>query len=530
MVKARIILIFIMILCLAACNSPLTAAKLPPADARHLADYQQQQIRQQPEPSPPPAPFPSAARDDYQQAPLQIELPNTPPAPLPIGSDASVSVSVNQVPVRELLFALARDVGLELDISPDVQGLVTINAHEQSLDDVLARLSAQLPLEFALDNQVLKVSAPKLYLKSYKVPYLNITREARSGMSLAVQVGSTGSLLNDGADAKSNNSSVDITQKSQHDFWQELTTNIRALIGAGKDATSAQKQVISNQSAGLLTVRAHALEHLQVQQYLQALMQTAKRQVLIEATIAEVALSNDYEQGVDWSRILTRGDGISASQNLTSDALRAATQGFNLGFLKSKDAYNLQAGISLLEQFGSVKVISSPKIMALNNQASVLKVVDNRVYFSLDVLTTNEEGVISRTFGSEVKTVPEGFMMVLMPFIDDNGDIILSIRPTITRVVRFIDDPNPALAEAKVRNPVPEIQVRELETVMRLKSGQVAVLGGLMQDSVDLDDRQVPKLGQLPAVGELFKGRARHIKKSELIVFVRPISVFNLAP
>jgi general secretion pathway protein D len=171
-----------------------------------------------------------------------------------------------------------------------------------------------------------------------------------------------------------------------------------------------------------------------------------------------------------------------------------------------------------LQQFGDVKVLSSPKIMALNNQTSVLKVVDNRIYFTIESETSQNQVNTITTFETEVHTVPVGFVMALIPSISEQGEVILNIRPTISRILRFVNDPNPGL---QVDNAIPEIQVREMESMLRLNNGQIAVIGGLMQDVISKDSDAVPGISRIPVIGEAFRYRDNQITKTELVIFLR---------
>ncbi|HEV7816200.1 MAG TPA: type II and III secretion system protein, partial [Janthinobacterium sp.] len=179
--------------------------------------------------------------------------------------------------------------------------------------------------------------------------------------------------------------------------------------------------------------------------------------------------------------------------------------------------------------FGKVKVLSSPKISVLNNQTALLKVVDNNVFFTIKVtpavLGINGNIATPAVYESQLETVPVGFVMSVTPQISDADEVTLNVRPTITRIVDYVNDPNPALAAGNVVSRVPVIQARELESIMKVNSGQIAVMGGLMQDSVDNSKDGVPGLSSLPVVGNLFTYRNESSTKSELVIFMRPVVV-----
>jgi len=287
--------------------------------------------------------------------------------------------------------------------------------------------------------------------------------------------------------------------------------------------------VVVNVEGGLIAVRATGRQHEKIAEFLDAVLHSAKRQVLIEATILEVRLSNEYQQGINWSRLtgsLQLRQGQVGTAGLSSGVTPGATPGiFVLDYLKD----SFKTTIQLLESFGKVKVLSSPKISVLNNQTAMLKVVDNNVFFTIKVTPAviSSTGTITTpaTYESKLETVPVGFVMSVTPQISDSDEVTLNVRPTITRIVGYVQDPNPALATANVQSRVPVIQARELESIMKVGNGQIAVMGGLMQDSIDNARDGVPGLSSLPVVGNLFTYRNEASSKTELVIFMRPVVV-----
>ena len=191
--------------------------------------------------------------------------------------------------------------------------------------------------------------------------------------------------------------------------------------------------------------------------------------------------------------------------------------------------------LSLLESFGQARVLSSPKISVLNNQTAALKVVDNYVYvtisFTPGTRTLSSAGQLVQTspdsYTSNVNSVPVGFVMTVTPQVAESGEVTLNVRPTISRVVREIIDPNPALlgTTPPIINRIPVVQSRELESVLRVQSGEIAVLGGLMQDASNDGEDAVPGVSRIPILGEAFKQKQATRSKTELVVFLRPVVV-----
>lgn len=510
------------------------------------------------------------------------------PPPKPTVKPQTYSVVVNEVPVKELLLALARDTKQNIDIHSGLKGLVSLNAINETLPAILDRISKQVDMRYRVEGNTIIVSPDTPYLKTYRVSYVNMTRNTTSSIGvsgeLTVSTGSTSATGSGSAPAAATSasgvggSSTVVRTVSNNNFWEQLRDNIRAILAATRARslsaeeknTIAEEQrsaretalkqaeavsragqgaatlfttafrgvpqqplgdvrddIIINPVSGTVSVLATERQHRLVQQHLDSVTSAAQRQVLIEATIVEVQLSQAYQGGVDWNRISTSG-GLAFSQALLGSNL--ATAPFVALFYNQNNQRqnHISLTIKLLEQFGKTRVLSSPKLMALNNQTALLKVVDNIVYFDVQAQTSQavNAGTLT-TATTTARTVAVGMVMGVTPQINDDGRVSVTVRPTISRVTRFVDDPNPLLAAAGVRNQVPEIQTREMESVLQVGSGQTVILGGLMQNEVRRDRDQVPVVGSDPRVGDLFSFRDERAVKTELVVFLRPTVISN---
>ncbi|MBI2969371.1 MAG: pilus (MSHA type) biogenesis protein MshL [Gammaproteobacteria bacterium] len=464
------------------------------------------------------------------------------PEPAPPEEQEKYTVVVNEVPVNELLFALARDAHLNVDVDPRVSGVVTMNAVEQTLPQLLDRIARQVDLRYERVDDNLFITPDEPFFRSYKVNYVNMSRDSSIQVRIDTQVSSVGAAA--GGATGGSSSSTEVESVSNNRFWSSLVKNVQAILeeggaaGAGAAGGGAggatdlpvTPNVIPHAESGILTVRATSRQHKLIQELIDHTTVNAHRQVLIQATIIEVTLNDDYQAGIDWSFLNQAG---KAGFDFVSTALTGVPVGTTTSFLLNYKDPNpdrdqvISATLRLLEEFGDVSVLSSPQIMALNNQTAVLKVVDNVVYFSISVETTTGTNVTDRAVESEIHTVPVGIVLSVTPQINENDSIILQVRPTISRVSRFVNDPNPELAAANVSNPVPEIQTREMESILKMNNGQIAVLGGLMQDESRSRDTSIPGLSRLPLAGEAFKSRTRELSKSELVVFLRPLVIRN---
>ena len=443
-----------------------------------------------------------------------------------------ITVEAAEVPLAILLAAIARDAGVELAAHALPTGRITATMADRPLPDVLDRLADQQPFHWRLDGDRLVVRGDVAYADSYAVDYLNLDRTTRGSVGLATRVGSiavggqvgTGGGSGGGSSgAIANGSETLVENVAEHRFWESLARDVGELL----DPESTRWSI--NRDAGLVTLDARPAAHERLASYLDALQASARRQVLIEATVLEVALSDSFEAGIDWQVLAAGVTGLSAAQIFGGQAAVAADTvarvvppaGLVSLVQRSGDG-ELSATLSLLETFGEVRILSRPRILALNNQSSVLKVVDNRVYFTARVERRVTEEGDEITTGTEIHTVPVGLVMNVTPFIGAAGDVMLNVRPTLSRILGFVDDPNPELALANVRNSVPEIQVREMESMLRVSSGDVAIIGGLMQESTREGDRQLPGLARLPLVGGLFTRANRERSRTELLIVLRP--------
>jgi general secretion pathway protein D len=301
--------------------------------------------------------------------------------------------------------------------------------------------------------------------------------------------------------------------------------------------------VNANKETGVLLVRATGRQHAKIQEFIDKVMNTARRQVLIEATIAEVTLSDNYQQGIDWSALAAGAKGFSFTQSGTN-GLPTSTNTPKMMVLKYANPTSkfgdLSSSVSLLDSFGDVKVLSSPKLSVMNNQTATLKVVDNKVYFTITSQITPATTISNAIVNYTTTAVPVavGFTMNVTPEINDADYVTINVRPTITRIIGYVNDPNPNLAYpcanntsattcniTPIVNKVPEIRTREMESIIRISSGQVAVLGGLMQDEINNLTDSVPLLGEIPIAGNLFKSRNDTKTKTELVIFLRPVVI-----
>lgn len=456
-----------------------------------------------------------AAQDPFERYEAEdIPSPALMPPPLPSPPESALetwSVAVEDVPVGELLFALARDSGLDIDISlagEQREKRITINALDAPLDDLLDRIARHASLRIERFERGFSVYPDTPFLRSYPIDYVPLDLEVEivneAGTRIASDVGSPA--------GRENSSSASIVTRTEHRFWERLGQSVQAMVGK---PVSGQTNVIVNREAGTLAVWARRTEHDEIERFLIHAIGSAKRQVLIEATIVEVDLDDRFRGGVDFNRIFSR---IGIESQLIGGRLGSAPfTGIALP--------DLGISIRLLDEFGEVRVLSTPVVMALNNHTAIVKIAENRAFFTTDINISSGNDTVERHISTNLHTIPVGLILLVTPTVSSSDEVILKIRPTLTREIGFVVDPNPELALAGVTSRIPEIAVREIESVLRLKSGEIAVLGGLMQDKYRDDREGLPLFSRLPIVGSAFRYRDRSKIKTELLVFLRPVVV-----
>lgn len=465
-----------------------------------------------------------------------VSVEHAPASPL----NKLVSVTVtDSVPVRDVLMELVRKTGANLELDPRVQGSVIVTAHEQPFEQVLKRICTLANLRYTAEGSFIHIEPDEPYQKSYRLDYLSLARHTASDTSISTNVfdvdvgtngttSSTSSSSNHSASTAENNSTSKVSGVSEADFWAEAEKSIAQIMGTTDRKTNGKANFSIDKQAGLVTIYGDQKQQESIENYFSELRKKSYAQVLIDARIIEVELDDTYQSGIDWSGVFKNAAGVAANFG-TQASLN--TNGF---FTAGVTGTNFGSMINLVQTFGTTRVLSAPRVTVLNNQTAVMKVATNQVYFVTQAqftTTTNASGASVTTnpvYTSTPRTVPVGLVMTVQPSIDaDNNRVTMTLRPTISRVVGEVNDPsislNAAVAgvTASVQSQIPVLAVREMDSVIQLHSGEIAVMGGLMQDSSINTDQGVPGASDLTWVGNLFKSRSNEGKTSELVILLR---------
>lgn len=519
-------------------------------------------------------------RDDYRDLRRERDTNDGPPIPhVPykpdvaaknrIPNDKIISISITEkVSVKDVLQELASKAEVNLELDPRITGGVIFTANRQPFSKVLDRLCHMAGLRYRMEDQFLRIELDEPYIKTYPVDYLTLVRKSKSEIGIAtnvfssIQGGKNNNNANSSSDVTSgNNSTTKVETQAIADFWGEIETNIESILINSKptrimrvdsdvtkelkqEGISPSKSFSINRQAGLISVFGSDHQQQSIEAYLGKIKRNINSQVLIEARIMEVELDEHYKSGINW-RTLFNG-GVNAAARFGTAATGApfatagtATDGVVTLSLKDNDFGGI---LNFVRSFGTSRTLSSPRLTVLNNQPAVLKVARNEVYFTSTIETTPIIGTnggspvgVSRTVNSTPNTVPVGFLMTVQPSINQERDeVTLNLRPTVSFIVDRVEDPGVKIAAAdanvpEVTSSIPVVAVREMDSVLTLKSGAVAVMGGLMQDSSGNLEKGVPFADDVPVFGNLAKSRSNDSQLTELVILLRA-TVMNDAP
>ncbi len=299
-----------------------------------------------------------------------------------------------------------------------------------------------------------------------------------------------------------------ISSEDSSDLWGDIETGLKSLV-------SERGKVTINKMAGLVVVNDYPSNLKRVGEFLERVEGSVQRQVMIQARVVDIILSDDYQMGLDWSA-LTKISGLALKGTLTggmilAQSLSPGTGIFQIGLSDTDFSILLDA----MSKQGKVNMLSSPKISVMNNQKAAIKVVTSEVFF--DVSTTVDPDTKEKTTEATSKTVDVGVVLEVTPQISHDGDVIMNIHPVITEKVG-----ESSFESEDVKLTVPVLAVRETSTVVKVRDGQTMVTAGLIQEKESDIKTKVPLLGDIPILGYLFRKTERSVQKSELVIFLTP--------
>ncbi|WP_254926730.1 pilus (MSHA type) biogenesis protein MshL [Janthinobacterium sp. PC23-8] len=489
--------------------------------------------------------------------------------------DERFNVAFNNVPARQFYNSIVTGTRYNILVHPDVQGTVSARLKDVTLFEALDAVREMYGYDYKVDGTRISIRPLTMQTRMFQVNYLTGNRKGSSNLRVSsTSVNSAGS-SSGGQSAGGGNGqqqqqqpgqpgvggqgalqdSANVSTSSDSDFWKELKESLVAIVGGDADG---RKVVLSPQS-GVVVVRAMPEELRNVDAYLKATQLSVDRQVILEAKIIEVELNDNFQTGVNWASFasiksghtnristgflapgsslaplpfaggqppaITNGaSGISASTGFgLSSAATAAGSMFGLALQTS----NFAAMISFLESQGSVHVLSSPRIATMNNQKAVLKIGTDEFFVTGVSTTVTSTGTASGNTSSPNVTLQPFFSGVVLdvtPQIDENGNIILHVHPSVSQVTTVTKNVDLGSA-GSLKLPLAASSTSEMDSMVRSQDGRIVAIGGLMRQSTTNDRSQVPGAGNVPLLGALFRNTGQVVQKRELVVLIKPTIV-----
>jgi MSHA type pilus biogenesis protein MshL len=429
------------------------------------------------------------------------------PSGAPVRAEAvapadTFSFRAENAPIKQALAMFARANGLNIVTDLDIEGDVTVEFQNLPLDQAMQALLEANGYYFVKDRDLIRVRSRETRL--FQIDYIQSKRTGQG--SSAVQISSGGGASSSGGGGDTEGSTMTVTNDATIDFWGTLAEQIKSML------TEAGVVTINSLAGTVLVSDTHRNVQI-VAQYLHSVSESVVRQIDLEVQIYEVAFSDSFQLGIDWSRIGRTT--VNTGLIVTNPAFGPAIVAPSLNASHEFDD-NLTGVLEALAQQGTLKVVSKPRLRTLNNQPAVVRVgTDLPVFLRESIATTGDNPLITQNI--TIQNVTVGTVLSITPQISADGVVTLDLTPAVSRLVRMESSDGSANAAT-----APVIDIRQASSIVRLRDGDTVVMGGLVQDSEATTKRKIPLLGDIPWLGRAFTGDAKSTERTELVFFLTP--------
>jgi len=506
----------------------VSCASLQPTKSSNVAHAFADATQQAPTNAKTPTAITDALVPDFNQTLASSQ--NTP-------EQTRLNISVNEVDAREFFMGLVVDTEDNMLVHPDVTGTISLELKNVTIAQVLDAVQKVYGYDYKKNDMGYIIYPATLQTKTFKIDRLDLKRIGNSNTSVSSgrQAGQSNSQGSGGQQSSgsqgsgtqggnsqgssptgsnnqqtSNSSSSSVRTITATDFWQEMKDSLTHIIAVDPQAT-----VDINQQSGIVIVRAKPMQLREIESFLSATQTQINRQVILEAKILEITLDDNHQDGVNWESIVR--EGIDKAPLLTGIGGLMNSSTFSSVFTLGAHSGDFRAFVELMETQGKTNVLSSPRISTLNNQSAIIKVGQDE-YFATGFSggTAGATGVAPTAPTVLIDVFFSGISLDVTPQIDDNEDITLHIHPSISHVIKDTKD-----FGLNITLPLALTTVRESDSIVKAKNGQIIVLGGLMQENDNEKKQGATGLAAIPYIGNLFRVNTGTTQKSELIILLK---------
>jgi MSHA type pilus biogenesis protein MshL len=470
--------------------------------------------------------IPKEARKTTGAGAVPVKTPDF----VPVHEDISplktriVDISARNTPLRDVVFIISEATGLNLVIEKEVQPElpVTLSLKNVTAEEALNRVCASADYFYTIKDNMLFIKAT--ITRTYELGIPSVVQSYQTDLggdmlgSAIAGAGGGGSTIKGKLEQKTE------TDKTAYNLWEAIEKSLDKIIGTPAGTTStAQQTFVVNRLMGTITVTATKNNLERIENYINTIKKVLNRQVLVEAKIIEVNLSDGLQFGINWNYVLNTRDGQSATfatKNF-AEVVSTSTPNFSIATVASDFTSLLRA----IQTQGETRILSNPRVNVMNGQTSILSVGQDTTFISNIQTTTTTSTPPVTTFTVTTSSLLSGIMIGIIPFVSESGEISLSITPITSDLVN--------LASQKLGTPdsagnfpfliqLPTINLRQMSTTVKVGNGQIIIIGGLISNREELTDSQIPWLGDIPVLGYLFKSKTKTVTKTEMVVLIQP--------